>query len=168
MKTAFVAVVISYAALSSPIAMAQEKPAPVNPAMGMGVPKSAQEPAPNTAARGADMEMQRPRMQANIEKMHQQMEKIATTTDPKERQKLLQEHMQTMQENMKMMRDMGKPAMSGEGSPGGMAIGEKKGGMQNDDAMKRQEMTETRMDMMQMMMEQMMKRDEAMKPMPHM
>jgi len=32
----------------------------------------------------------------------------------------------------------------------------------------RQETMENRMDMMQMMMEQMMKRDEAMKPMPHM
>jgi uncharacterized protein YnzC (UPF0291/DUF896 family) len=29
------------------------------------------------------------------------MEKFQTTNDPKERQKLLQEYMQTMQENMK-------------------------------------------------------------------
>jgi len=39
------------------------------------------------------------------------MEKLRATTDPKERQKLMQEHMQTMQENMKAMRGMGGPMM---------------------------------------------------------
>ncbi|KWT91628.1 hypothetical protein APY03_3239 [Variovorax sp. WDL1] len=129
---------------------AQEKPAPATPAMSM------------------DMEKQGPQMQANMEKMQQQMEKIGTTTDPKNRQKLMQEHMQTMQETMKMMRGMGSPTMKGGGDPGGMAMGDKKASMQDGDMKKRQEMTDTRMDMMQMMMEQMMKRDEAMKPMPHM
>ena len=41
------------------------------------------------------------------------MEKIRATTDPNESQKLMQEHMQTMQEYMKMMHGMGGP----EGGP---------------------------------------------------
>ena len=39
------------------------------------------------------------RMQANMTTMQAQMDKIRATTDPKERQKLMQAHMQTMQEN---------------------------------------------------------------------
>lgn len=44
-----------------------------------------------------------PKLQADMVMLQQQMDKIFATTDPKERQKLLQEHMQTMQENMKAM-----------------------------------------------------------------
>jgi hypothetical protein len=167
MKTSILISAITACALSAPIASAQEKLAPTKPAMNMDMGKPAQErPAPAMPAMSEDMEKQMPKMQANMEKMQQQMEKIGTTTDPKERQKLMQEHMQTMQENMKTMRGMGGPMMKGEGKPGGMMMGDKKGSMKDSDMKKRQEMTETRMDMMQMMMEQMMKRDEAMKPMP--
>ena len=134
-------------ALSAPIASAQEKPAPASPAMSM------------------DTDKQNSQMQENIKKMQHQMDMIATTTDPKERQKLMQEHMQTMQENMKAMRSMGGPMMKG----GGMAMGDKKGGgMMGGDVKTRQDGMEKRMDMMQMMMEQMMQRDPAAKPMGHM
>ena len=109
-------------------------------------------------------------MMGNMEKMQQQMEKIQATTDPKERQKLMQEHMQSMQENMKAMRGMGGPMMMGSGQPGGMMMGDKKGGktmrgkkggMAMGDMMKHHDMMEKRMDMMQMMMEQMMQHDQA-------
>ena len=150
MKTPFLISAIAACALSTPIAFAQT--APAKPAMSMD-------------------DKQVAATDENMKKMQQQMEKIGTTTDPKERQKLMQVHMQTMQENMKAMRAMGDPmAMDdkkGGGKMGGM-MGGKKGATKDGDMKDRQEMTEKRMDMMQMMMEQMMKRDQAMQPMPHM
>src|ERR1035437_3481354 len=99
-------------------------------------------------------------MMGNMEKMQQQMEKIQATTDPKERQKLMQEHMQSMQENMKAMRGMGGPMMMGSGQPGGMPMGDHKD-MKGGDMMKHHDMMEKRMNMMQMMMEQMMQHQSA-------
>ena len=148
MKTTILISAIAACALSAPIAFAQEKPTPAKPAMSMDDKQA----APS---------------QENMKLMQQQMEKIGTTTDPKERQKLMQAHMKTMQENMKAMRGMGGPMMMGDKKGGGM-MGGKKGGMKDSDMNKRQEMTEKRMDMMQMMMEQMMQRDQAKDSMPHM
>ena len=148
MNASFIAAAI-VAALSVPIASAQDKPAPAKPAMNMDMGKPAPGPAaPTMPAMNVETDKQSAQTQANMEKMQQQMDKIATTTDPKERQKLMQGHMQTMQENMKAMRDMGN-----------------KGSMPNSDMQKRQGMTDKRMDMMQEMMNQMMQRDKAMKPM---
>ena len=152
MKTTILISAFAACALSTPMAFAQANTAAAKPAMSMN-------------------DKQTPAVDENMKKMQQQMDKIGTTTDPKERQKLMQAHMQTMQENMKAMRAMGDPmAMDdkkGGGKMGGM-MGGKKGGMKDGDMKDRQEMTEKRMDMMQMMMEQMMKRDQAMQPMPHM
>jgi len=88
-------------------------------------------------------------MMANMKAMQAQMAKIRTTTDPKERQKLMQEHMQSMQDNMAKMRGMGGGMM------GGMA------GKSGDET-KHHAMMEQRMDMMQMMMEQMLEHQKAM------
>jgi len=145
MKTSILIPAIVACALSAPIVSAQEKSAPAKPAMSM------------------DMDKQMPRMQEN---MQTQMDKIRKTTDPKERQKLMQEHMQAMQENMKAMRGMGGPMMKGGAEDGGMMMGGKKGGMMEGDMMKRHAMMEKRMDMMQMMMEQMMQHDQMMESMP--
>ena len=151
MKTSILISAIAACALSAPMAFAQEKPAPAKPAMSMD-------------------DKQTPPSQENMKLMQQQMDKIATTTDPKERQKLMQAHMQTMQENMKAMRSMGGPMMMDDKKSGGMMEkkGGMKGGMKDGDMNKRQEMTEKRMDMMQMMMEQMMQHDQAKDSMPHM
>ena len=149
MKTSILVAAI-VCALSTPIVSAQDKSAPAKPAMGM------------------DMDKHMSQMQENMKKMQQQMEKLRATTDPKERQKLMQEHMQTMQENMKAMRSMGGPMMMGSGQRGGTA-GMAKGGhkdMAGGDTMKHHEMMEKRMDMMQMMMEQMMQHDQATQSMP--
>ena len=111
MKTSILISAIVACALSAPIAFAQEKPAPANPAMNM------------------DNDKQMAPMPENIKKMQEQMDKIGTTTDPKERQKLMQEHMKTMQENMKEMRGMSGSMPKSRGEKGGMAMGDKKGGM---------------------------------------
>jgi hypothetical protein len=141
-------------ALSAPIASAEDSPMPVKPEMDMGAHTHVKNPMSQ--------------MQESMKAMQAQMDRIHKTTDGKERQKLMQEHMQAMQNNMKAMRDMGGPMMMGDGDCGGMMMGGKKGGMADGDMMKRVEMTEERMDMMQMMMEQMMQRDQAMESMPDM
>ena len=147
MKTSILISAIAASVMAAPVASAQNMAAPASSAMSM------------------DADKQNSQMQENIKKMQHQMDMIATTTDPKERQKLMQEHMQTMQETMKAMRSMGGPTMKG----GGMAMGDKKGGgMMGGDVKARQDGMEKRMDMMQMMMEQMMQRDPAAKPMGHM
>ncbi len=101
------------------------------------------------------------KMQDNLGRMRTQLERLAKAKTDDERQKIMGEHMQTMQENMGMARGMqsgmmGCPMMQGGmgmmGGQGGMGMmGE---GMVGGDMMsKRMEMMEKRMDMMQMMMQ---------------
>ena len=124
MKTSiFAAVIIT--ALSASVASAQDKPA-----MNMDTGKAAQQPAaPAKPAMNMDADKDGAKTQANMDKMKQQMDQIATTTEPKERQKLMQEHMQTMKDSMKSMGGMGGPKMKGKGEHGGMMMGNKKGDM---------------------------------------
>jgi len=138
MKISLLTSAIVACALSAPIVSAQEKTAPAGPAMNM------------------DMDKSMSQMQEKMKAMQAQMETIHKTTDPKERQKLMQAHMLAMQENMKAMHGMGGPMM----------MDDQKGGMKDGDMMKRHAMMEKRMDMMQMMMEQMMQHDHAMESMP--
>ena len=114
------------------------------------------------------------KMQGNVKKMQSQLNRIAKTKDVKERQKLLQEHMHTMQENMMaskgMMGDgMDCPMMKDGMMGGGMGMMGGQGGgadMPPDAMMNRMQMMEKRMDMMQMMMDQMKGRQEAQQPVP--
>ncbi|MEO8332543.1 MAG: hypothetical protein ABI479_08910 [Gallionella sp.] len=107
--------------------------------------------------------------QETMRKLQDQMGKIRQTSDPKERHKLMHEHMQTMQEGMKQLRGMGamkmhatakakKMDMAGDGKQDGMMMG--------DDMMKMHDMMEMRMEMMETMMEQMMQREEMQGAMP--
>jgi len=110
------------------------------------------------AAPAADQTIQK--MQANTKKMENQLEKLAKTKDPKERQQLLQQHMQTMMENAAMAQCM--TAKGGMGMMGGMmgpsmGMGMIGGGGPQDPMTNRIQMMEKRMDMMQMMIEQMSK-----------
>ncbi len=91
-------------------------------------------------------------MQDRMKRMQEQMDRIHKTTDPKERQKLLDEHRQTMMENMKAMRGMG------------MMHGDAKGGPMKGDPTAQAAQMEQRMDMMQMMMEHMMQRESMRAP----
>lgn len=78
------------------------------------------------------------RMDAQMKTMRAMHEKMMSAKSPEERNKLMTEHMKTMQDGMKMMGDM-----SGAGM-GDMAA--------------RHQMMEKRMQMMQTMMEMMMDR----------
>lgn len=69
-------------------------------------------------------------MRGHMQLMQEQMDKIAQTTDPQERQRLMQEHWQGMYQNMQSMRGMGW--MWGGGGmmrPGMMQGGMMQGGM---------------------------------------
>lgn len=79
-------------------------------------------------------------MTDRMKSMQAQMDQIRRNTDPREREKLLAEHMRSMQEGMQMMRGMG-------GQHGA-------------------EMMQGRMDMMQMMMEQMLEHQKMMQQAP--
>ena len=160
MRHSLLCAVLTAVTLSVPAAFAvdehhpdkDKKPAP---AANAAPPKPA-------AVKGADMGQ----MRDNMKKMREQMDKMQKTTDPKERQKLMQAHMQTMMESMKTMHSMGGPMMMGGGQHGGMAMGDKTAGMKDGDMMKHHEMMGNRVDMMQMMMEQMMQHEHAMESMP--
>ncbi len=71
-----------------------------------------------------------------FEQMEQKMEMAKETTDPAERQKLMQGHMQMMQEKMKSMRGMM----------------DKQGGMMSGDMQEHMQKMQEHMDMMQKMM----------------
>lgn len=96
-------------------------------------------------------------MQARMQAMRAQMAQLQTVTDPVERQKLLSSHMQLMQEQMASMRSMGGGMMQmmhggaamGMGMQQGANAGTRSPGPQH-------QMVEDRLDMLQMMMEQMM------------
>jgi hypothetical protein len=152
MRTSILISAVVACALAAPIAGAQDKHAHDKPAPSM------------------EQDAHTGQMQEKMKAMQAQMDRIHRTTDPKERQKLMQEHMQAMLASMKAMHGMGGPMMKSGGEHAGMTMGDKKGGMKGGmkegDMMKRHAMMEKRMDMMQMMMEQMVQRDHAMQSMP--
>ena len=99
------------------------------------------------------------KMQDNLGRMRTQLERLAKAKTAEERQKLMDEHMQTMQENMGMARGMqsgmmGCPMMQGGmGMMGGQGMMGQGKASPDDMMSKRMEMMEKRMDMMQMMMQ---------------
>lgn len=95
------------------------------------------------AAPAADQTIQK--IQANTRKMQAQLEKMARSKDPKERQQLMQEDMAGGMDCPMMPGGMGGMGMMGQG------------GMGPDAMTNRMQMMEKRMDMMQMMLEQMTK-----------
>ena len=97
-------------------------------------------------------------------KMQEQMAKIRSTSDPAERQKLMTEHMSTMQQAMGTMMKMGGQG-AGMMAGGGMMRGNDKKSSTTQaprDMRGRMGMMEQRMGMMQMMMEQMMQHQDMM------
>ncbi|MHC6052202.1 hypothetical protein ACYT84_10640 [Ralstonia solanacearum] len=125
---------------------------------------ASQKKAPAVPTSG-DAEKRFEQARQQMKNMLAQMDKIHQTKDPKERQRLMTEHMQAMQDTMQTMRSMGGPMMMdmmggqgmGAGGSGPMMGGS---GMPMD---QRMNMMENRMDMMQMMMEQMLKQQEPSK-----
>lgn len=82
---------------------------------------------------------------ANMQKMREQMAAVRANKDPRERARLMDEHMQSMQSTMKQMKQDKGRMMMGNGMA--MKDGQAAGGM----------------SMMHMMMEQMQQHQEAMR-----
>jgi len=121
-------------------------------------------------------------MQEHMKKMQDHMTRMQKTTDQAERRKLMDEHMKEMQDGMGLMRSMGGGMMDGAGKAGSGAgqgagpgtgtgtgsgpgpgagsgpMGVAKGGRVSPQGM------EQRMDMMQMLMEQLMKHQQMQAP----
>ena len=144
-------------ALVASIAFGQTTPAPA--------PGPQTKQAPSTPE---DYDQQLGKMQAEMTRMQEQMRRIQETTDPKERQRLLQDHWTSMQSMMSLMHGSGEaggPMMGGH-MMGGSMMGGPMGGhmmMWNDyrnltpeQLKQRQYMMDRLMPMQQMMMEQMM------------
>ncbi len=123
-----------------------------------------QKPAATAPAAPRDAEKAVQQMGENVNKLRAQMDKILKTKEPAERQKLVQEHMQTLRASM----TTAAAAMGGMPGPGGMMGGGMMmdcpmmgqmmgGGMMGEQMMQRMQQMEKRMDMMQMMLEQMRK-----------
>jgi len=104
------------------------------------VPKAVSKAKPDAKSK-SKANSQNQAMMDSMKTMQDQMEKLRAATDPKERQRLMQEHMKTMRDTMAAMHGMLGTAMGG-----GMGTG----------------MTQRRMDTMQMMMEQMIEHQSAM------
>ena len=171
-KARMVAVLYAAAVLSATPALAQQaKPA------AKGVP--ATQAQPNVT----EFDKQMAQVQENMGKMQEQMEKIRQTQDPKERQKLLDEHWATMQSTMGMMHGMwgrgmmggpmrGGHMMGGPGGPGGHMMGAPMMGwgqmgdyyskLTPEQVKQRQYMMDQYMGMQQLMMNNMMQHHQYM------
>jgi len=99
-------------------------------------------------------------MQDHMKKMQDIMARMQKTTDPAERKKLMDEHTKAMQEGMQTMRGMGGGIMGQAPKDGTAKPGMGRGAPVSP------EMMERRMDMMQMMMEQMMQHQKALEGAP--
>ena len=96
-------------------------------------------------------------MEKHLNDMQALMDKMHTTKDPKARRKLMDEHTKSMREMMKSMR-----SSSDEMKMGMMSGGPKGGGPMPEGEKQRQYLLEKRIDMMNMMMEQVMQSDDMM------
>lgn len=121
-------------------------------------PAAATVPAPGKAGEPPVQQMKE-----NVDKLRTQVEKISKAKDPAERQKLMQEHMQSLRAGMAMAS--GGMGMGGAKGADGMGPGQMGGGMMmncpmmgggmpGDMMMQRMQQMEKRMDMMQMLIEQ--------------
>jgi hypothetical protein len=123
-------------------------------------PVEKQAPAVQPAGPGmTDMDKQMAQMQENVKRMQRLMERMHQAKEAKERHDLLDEHYTMMQENMQMMRGMGGPMLRDTMGGGRMMGGNPMAGM---DSKQQQDFMQRRMDIMQMMMEQIMRHQQRM------
>jgi hypothetical protein len=161
------------AMLASPIGFAQQD----------ADEHAAHHPQEQAAAPGSPSEhdhAQGSKLQQNTKKMQALMAQIMETQDPKLRSELLQQHLQAMRDQIKMMRKMAgmKMDMKGGGAMGGDSKGDamdadgkgdkkdgmmegKKGGMMGGGMMMMHKKMEQRLDMLEQMLEQMVEHEAA-------
>ena len=141
------------------------------PAMAETAPPAASNTQANPAVPDvAEFDKQMARALENMKMMQDQMAKIQQTRDPAERQKLLQDHWVTMQNNMQLMHGMSGMGMMGCCGGNAMMGGHMMGGhmmgwpdasgyystLTPEQARQRQYMMDRYTGMQQMMMDHMM------------
>ncbi|MFZ5555117.1 MAG: hypothetical protein ACOZDY_00110 [Pseudomonadota bacterium] len=167
MKKMILTAALSAVAFTAMPVLAQPAAAPDKGAQAKPQPPNVQE-----------FDKQMAQVQENMKKMHEQMDKIRQTQDPQARQKLLQDHWATMQNNMQMMHGMWGPGggmgccMGGPGmGPGMMKDGQMMGWghmggyyskLTPEQMKQRQYMMDQYMGMQQMMMDHMMQHQQYM------
>ena len=112
------------------------------PSMPMGSASAQGMGAPGQMGRMGAMDMSK--MDAQMKKMREMHDKMAAAKTPEERNKLMAEHMKTMQDGMQMMGGMGGMASTGMGDMKDMPA--------------HHQMMDKRMAMMESMMQMMMDR----------
>ena len=112
------------------------------PSMPMGSASAQGMGAPGQMGRMGAMDMSK--MDAQMKKMREMHDKMAAAKTPEERNKLMAEHMKTMQDGMQMMGGMGGMAGTGMGDMKDMPA--------------HHQMMDKRMAMMESMMQMMMDR----------
>lgn len=144
MKTAslFVVIPVCIVSLVAPV-HAQDQTAPAQPAMNM------------------EMDTQMSRMHENMSAAQGQMNRFRATTDPKERRMLMQDHMQTMQDSMKLMHGMTGPMKMGSSQAADLQVPPGKP-MAGGEMRNHHEMMQRHMQVMQMVLELMVQQDQMM------
>ena len=142
----------------------------LQPAQAQSPPEPAPAPAPAEskaappALNPAEFDKRVAQMTEHMKQMQAQMDKIARTQDPQERQRLLQEHWNSMHAAMGVMHGMWVPAGGNATGPGMMrgpmmGWGHMRGyysGLTQEELGKRQYMMDQYLPMQQMMMDHML------------
>ncbi len=162
-----IAALISAAYLVQPAVAQQDKPAKPATEQNQSMPSP------------AEIDKQVEKMQGLLAKMDEQMAQIDRTSDPKARQKLLEEHWTTMSEARTLMHDawgccgagmgrmQGNPPMGGHrmgGMTGGPMMWSEYRNLTPEQLKQRQYMMERWWPMQQMMMAHMMRHQHSMMP----
>ena len=160
MKTKIALLMMSAALVTAANVQANDAHHPASATQGSAsAPKTAAKQSASTAKSTERFEEARKQMQ----KMMAQMDQIRQTKDPAVRERLMEEHMRTMQDTMQSMHAMGGPMMMDMmGSQGmGGVTSNVQSGKRGSGVNERMDMMEKRMDMMQMMMEQMLQQQKS-------
>ncbi|XKH00879.1 DUF4175 domain-containing protein [Marinobacter nauticus] len=100
-------------------------------------------------------------MHQNWSRMDNMMQRIPNASSPQERQQLMQNHWETMQEQMNLMHQgMMGPGMMGGNQGSGMKNNAQSGNQAGPVGEQQFQLMQERMDQMQLMMEQMLKRQQ--------
>lgn len=159
--------------LASSFAVAQQAAPQTQSKTTQAVPKTQAPPNP------VEFDKQMAQLQANMKTMQEQMTKLQQTQDPRERQRLLQDHWATMQNSMTMMQGMWGPGMMGccgngpmmgghmmNGPTGWHGMGNHYSKLTPEQLRQRQYMTDQYLGAQQMMMNHMMWHQQWMSQLP--
>lgn len=122
-----------------------------------GLPAWAQ-PTPARSAAHAELDQQMRRQRLIMADMHRQLEALQATSDPNQRERQLQAHLENMQKTLRIMQRMADISMQGHGEDGGRPPGGY-GSVPDPEEVHRYAMLKERLDMLQVLLEQIVARE---------